>query len=149
MSASMIVILFGLFAFLEFFFLIWFVRRVGNARYQEAMQRFPGQEIIKVYPAANFFGQQTKGVTQIRGQGVLVLTAEQLFFLMWLPKRVLVVPLSLIEKVEIVDSFLYKTKFRPLLRVDFRNENGTADAAAWLVDGVKEWKEAIKRAKGQ
>lgn len=61
-----------------------------------------------------------------------------------LPGRELLVPLRSITSVETPKSFLGKTKGRKLLKVDFRNDVGGTDSAAWLVPDLEKWVEAIK-----
>ena len=52
---------------------------------------------------------------------------------------------SSIIKVEITKSFLHKTVFRKLLKVNFRNENGEEDAAAWWVTSLDNWIEELEK----
>ena len=90
--------------------------------------------------AANFFGQESAGVWQIRGNGNLVLAADGLYFQRILPSRIFYVDYRDITCVETPNSFLGKTRFTPLLQVNFTNDAGEADAMAWQladVSGVK------------
>src|SRR5512134_3616363 len=89
-------------------------------RAQAARERFPNARLI--VPGANFFGQQSHGVTQMRGNGTLVLTDSELYFERWLLRRDYHIPLSAIQGVETPNSFLGKTVFQPLLKVIFQNE---------------------------
>lgn len=108
-------------------------------RIKEILAKFEGQEIRKKAHSANFFGQESKGRGQWRGNGVLILTTEELFFEMWLPKRILRIPLSSIQKIETVKAHLGKTRFKPLLKVVFTNEAGEQDSGAWLVRDLQDW----------
>jgi hypothetical protein len=63
---------------------------------------------------------------------------------MLLPRKEILVPLRNIVSVETPGSFLGKTKGRKLLKIDFRNDTGGTDSAAWLVDHLERWVEAIR-----
>src|SRR5512147_2315477 len=95
------------------------LRRVGKARGEAARQRFPNARAIVA--GANFFGQQSHGVTQLRGNGTLVITDSEVYFEMWLPRRELTIPLSAVQGSETVRGFLGKTVGRPLLKINFLN----------------------------
>ena len=111
------------------------------------MDNFEGIDIIISLNSANFFGQQSRKSTQVRGNGVLILTAEELYFEMWRPKKVVQIPTSAILNVEITKSFLHKSVFRKLLKVGFQNENGVEDAAAWWVSSLEQWIEELEKVK--
>ncbi|MBU1043087.1 MAG: hypothetical protein KJ915_01660 [Candidatus Omnitrophica bacterium] len=92
-----------------------------------------------------FFGQESLGMAQIRGNGVLVLTDEELFFKMWAPAKELSIKLSDIIGLEMPKSFLSKTKFKPLLKIMFKNQKKQPDAAAWLVGNLSDWHKSIQK----
>jgi hypothetical protein len=83
-------------------------------------------------------------VKQGRGNGTLVLTDSELYFERWLPRKEFHVPLSTIQSIETPTSFLGKTNFRKLLKVDFRNDAGQNDAIAWLVPDLEGTKQALE-----
>lgn len=101
-----------------------------------------GEEIVKQTKSANYMGQGSKGMLQIRGNGVLILTKSNLYFSMLLPEKRLIIPVSSIGSLSTPKSFLGKTKGQKLLRADF-----DGDSAAWLVEKPEQWKRAIKEAK--
>jgi hypothetical protein len=111
------------------------VARMGRRRTAETESRYPNA--LLVVPGANFFGQESAGVGQVRGNGTLVLTSNVLIFEMWVPQRTVKIPLDRITSVDTVKSFLAKTRGVPLLRVSFQQENGLPDAAAWQVRDVE------------
>lgn len=92
---------------------------------------------------ANFFGIESLGFTQIRGNGILLLTDTDLVFGMFRPTRDFLIPLARIEKIELAESHLAKTVFQPLLKVYFTNEEGNADSVAWWVTNPTEWKNVL------
>jgi hypothetical protein len=122
---------------------IAFVRRKF---YEEIRQKFVGRTIVRQSIGANFFGRTSKGMGQIRGNGALVLTPEQLYFVLFLPRTEITIPLESITKVSTPRSHLGKTIVSRLLRVDYRSAGGE-DAIAWAVSDVDEWVSAIKRYK--
>ncbi len=114
----------------------------------EVYAEYPEHVRILTSPMANLFGVQSGGMKQIRGNGILLLTASQIYFRMLLPRRELLVPLRSVTSVETPKSFLGKTKGRKLLKVDFRNDTGGTDSAAWLVQDLEKWVETIRRSTG-
>ena len=108
------------------------------------LKKFQHKNIILTSNGANFFGQESLGRTQIRGNGLLLLTSDELFFGMWLPKREYLIPLVSIHELESPKSFFGRTKFRPLLKIVFTNDSGETDSCAWLVRDVKLWSKRIE-----
>lgn len=124
--------------------LVFLIRKLLRTAMAEVYAQYPEHVRILTSPMANIFGIQSKGMKQIRGNGILLLTASQLYFRMLLPKKELLVPLRSITSVETPKSFLGKTKGRKLLKVDFRNDVEGTDSAAWLVPDLEKWVEAIR-----
>jgi hypothetical protein len=121
------------------------IKRFFKKRIQEIEERFQGNDIIISSDQANFFGQLSKGHRQIRGMGVLILLKEKLYFEMWQPKKNLEIKTSDIKSIENPQSFLSKSKFRDLLRINFINEIKENDAAAWLISDLDSWNQEIKK----
>jgi hypothetical protein len=122
----------------------WLRRRAHS----HAQGRYAGRDIHLLLENVNFYGQQSLGRGQMRGNGTFALADDELYFVRWLPRREYIVPLRDIESVEIVKSFLGKTNFRALLKINFRNEDGESDAMAWQVKdpyNLKELLEALIR----
>ena len=107
-------------------------------------ERFDKSDVVLADPMANFFGQQSKGLAQVRGNGALVLTKEKLWFRMVVPEKELEIPLACITMVKSDVWFLKKTKGRPLLIVEYDRGWGP-DAGGWLVRDLESWMEALKR----
>ena len=94
---------------------------------------------------ANFFGIESLGFKQVRGNGILMLTEKDLVFGMFQPTRDFLIPLALIEKIELTESHLTKTVFQPLLKVYFTNEKGEAESVAWWIVNPSEWKNLLEQ----
>lgn len=113
-------------------------------RTQEIEEQFTGKEVLLTSRGANFFGQESKGVNQIRENGILILTDKELYFGMWTPKKELKVPIVAIKDVGNPKSFLGKSVFRKLLKVSFENEIGEIDKAAWYVKALETWTRTLE-----
>ena len=98
----------------------------------------PEQILFKDLNALTF-GLESRGALQMRGNGALVLTADELGWFRFVPERTdLRIPRENITKVDTVKSHLGKTYFRDLLRVTFTN-NGKPDSMAWYVPDLGAW----------
>ncbi len=125
--------------------LLMFLRSVARKKEADAWGRYPRAH--RIDRAASFFGQQSRGVAQVRGNGTLILTDSELIFEMWLPKREYRIPLTSIETLENTKSFLGKSRFTPLLQIIFHHEDGTKDAMAWQVRDLSGWMQQIEKAR--
>lgn len=122
--------------------------RLRAAAIERADEALTGERVIMREGSANLFGVRSQGMGQVRGNGVLTLTEHRLHFAMWLPKREVSVDLRNIRGIETPKSFLGKSKLTPLLQVDFTDERGEQDAAAWLVADLEGWKQALQERAG-
>ncbi len=113
-------------------------------RKTEILNKFDTTKITLGPSSANSFGQESLGLGQVRGNGLLLLTEHELFFGMYLPKKDFLIPLNLITKIEVVRSHLKKTKSRNLLKVHFTNMSGKEDSIAWLISDLDLWVNTLK-----
>lgn len=127
------------------FVLRLFLRHVADSMNSLITVQFNADDVVKQEPLANFFGQESKGKGQVRGNGALILTHEALHFFLAAPRRSWEVPLSDITAISFPDSHLGKSKFQPLLKIDFILD-GEADSLAWLVTDPESWKHEILEA---
>src|SRR5687768_119687 len=98
---------------------------------QSTEQEYPGARHIE--SGALFFGQESRGVMQMRGNGTLILTDDELLFKQWVVNKEFRIPLKSIQSVETPRSFLGKTQGVQLLKVSYLTESGAPDAIAWRV----------------
>jgi len=124
-----------------------FVMLENTARQKEASARERYPNARQVDRAASFFGQKSRGATQMRGIGSLILTDSDLVFEMWVPNTEFRVPLRSIQTLENPTWFLGKSRFTPLLMVVYTNEQGTTDAMAWQVPDLSDWMRRINEAR--
>ncbi len=90
-------------------------------------------------------GLESRGGAQVRGNGWLVLTDDELRFRMWAPDRETRIPLAAVSDVGTEKAWLGKWVGRRLLRVRWREANGTEDAMAWEVRDLEGWLAALRR----
>lgn len=121
---------------------VW-LHRLRSAALQAADEALAGERIVMREDSANLFGVRSRGMGQVRGNGVLTLTDRRLHFAMWLPRREVSIERARITGTETPRSFLGRSRLTPVLQVDFTNELGEQDAAAWLVRDLPEWTEAL------
>ncbi len=92
---------------------------------------------------ANCLGIQSKGKWQNRGNGTLTLTTSRLVFEPLVGANRVDQPLDSLVVVDTARSFLGKTVFRTLLRVEWRTPDGGSDSAAWVVKDLAGWLSAL------
>ena len=119
--------------------------RAANQKEASARQRYP--TALAIDGSASFFGQESRGVIQMRGNGTLILTDTELIFERWVPNTTFRVPLKSIQGIERPTSFLGKTRFAPLLKVVFSNEAMNPDSMAWQVRDLDGWVNRITAAR--
>jgi hypothetical protein len=112
--------------------LIFWLKIIFRERREEVEKRFRQQRIILQHNFAHFYGLQSIGHFQIRGNGILVMTTNELYFLLALPRRELKIPINSILSVSNPRSHLGKSNLCKLLRVDF-SSGGKKDAVAWMI----------------
>ena len=127
--------------------LIFWLKSVFRKRRDEVEKRFQGKKIILQHNFAHFYGLESLGHFQAKGNGVLAMTKEELYFLKALPRREFKVPVKTITGISNPRSHLGKTNVAKLLRVDFIID-GRQDAIAWMVGGdVEKWTRAVQDAR--
>jgi hypothetical protein len=120
------------------------ISSIKRKRAEELFTNYHKDRIIYFSKEVNFFGQKSAGRAQLRGNGSLLLTPDELHFLRWIPKKDIVIPLDKIENIERVSSFLGKRRKGELLKVEFNNHQGEKDSVAWLLDNMHAWEQGIK-----
>ena len=121
-----------------------FVGRVGAKSEAEIDELFDESVIELRAPMANFFGRTSQGKTQLRGNGPLVATTDQIWFRRIGANDALEIPRVSITATEIVSSHLGKSVGRPLLKVTFRTPDGSIDDVAWYVPDAHGWASALE-----
>jgi hypothetical protein len=91
-------------------------------------------------------GLESRGPKQVRGNGRLVLTSDELRFRMWVPDRETRIALASVTDVGTERTWLGKWVGRRLLRVRWRTPEGGEDAMAWEVRELDAWVGAVRNA---
>jgi hypothetical protein len=92
---------------------------------------------------AQGLGLESRGKGQVRGNGWLVLTHDELRFRQWVPNRETRIPRAAITAVETDRWWLGKSVGRKLLVVRWRTPEGREDAMAWNVRDLEGWLSAL------
>ncbi|MFX0005237.1 MAG: hypothetical protein ACFFA7_02020 [Promethearchaeota archaeon] len=121
------------------------LKKFFKRRINEIHQKYKDKKLLLVDDISNFFGLESSGVLKVRGNGVLLLTEEELFFGMWKPKIDLVISIKSIIEVLNPKSHMHRSMFQPLLKVVFTNDNGVVDSAAWYVRKLDDWNKAFNK----
>ncbi|MFH2061193.1 MAG: hypothetical protein ABIJ59_20195 [Pseudomonadota bacterium] len=114
-----------------------FIKNRKKGLIQKIKEITQNENIVFSDISANFFGQESKKYKQVKGNGILTITNTSLMFFMLLPKKEIHIELSKIDSIEYPSSFLGKSIFKPLLKVNFIDENGQKDSAAWFVKNIE------------
>jgi len=111
-------------------------------RTQTELEEELGDSIMR---SANVIGLglQSRGRGQVRGNGRLVLTPEELCFRQWIPQRETTIPLAAVTSVGTERSWLGKWVGSKLLCVRWRTSDGGEDAMAWQVRDLDGWLAAL------
>jgi hypothetical protein len=124
------------------------VRQILRKGAREAEQRLMAKlgqpSVLLRDESANCFGLTSLGVTQLRGNGVLVLTHEYLAFQPWFRGQAMVIPRATITAATTTRAHLGKTIGRELLLVEF--SEGQGDSVAWYVRSLQPWLAALRSA---
>jgi hypothetical protein len=110
-----------------------------------------GERLRLVHPdatmvdaGANCFGLESRGVTQNRGNGVLLLTPTELLFYPLASSTFVRIDRAAIVQVDLTRGHLGKQVGRDLLRVAFMDPSGAADTVAWYVPtGAERWRSLL------
>ncbi|HZO07013.1 MAG TPA: hypothetical protein VFB52_11560 [Solirubrobacterales bacterium] len=110
---------------------------------RRAQRHFDGLDLLREERGANSLGVESQGKAQVRGNGNLALTADELLFAQWIPNRVTRIPRSQILEVTTAKSHLGKWIGRPLLKVSWTNERAEPDSIALWVRDLDAWLAAL------
>jgi len=121
------------------------LKKIFKKRINKILEKYQDENILITDEMSNFFGQESFSVWKVRGNGVLLLTDEKLFFEMWKPKKEVQIPIKSITKISNPKSHMHKTALQPLLKVWFKNESGEEDSAAWWVHELDKWNNVLNR----
>ncbi|MDP8255550.1 MAG: hypothetical protein P9M14_07375 [Candidatus Alcyoniella australis] len=111
-------------------------------------QKFQQQEVLMHDVQANFIGLESKGEQQTRGNGALLLTERELWFLRAKPKLELSIPMNNIKDFGLKKYHAGTSLGVPLLYVHFITETGE-ETVAWSVRKAEDWINSLESATGR
>lgn len=109
---------------------------------RRADRHFAGLALLRKEDA-NSLGVESKGPWQVRGNGNLALTDDELLFAQWVPNRVVRIRRRNIVEVTTTRSHLGKSISRDLLKVVWTTEEGRQDSIALWVGDLDGWLAAL------
>ena len=118
--------------------------RISKRLHKLITNKFDKEEILGATTRANFFGIKSKGGAQVRGNGALVLTRNELYFIRAVPQKEYRIPLNSVRDVSMPRFFNGRSVFAPLLCVNYDAEYGE-DSIAWALKDAKKWKDTIEK----
>ncbi len=129
---------------LALFFLLGLMQKILNGNLKKRVaQRFDSKDIIALSTRANLMGVKSKGSGQVRGNGAMVLTRDNLLFIQAFPKKEFEIPINAIKKISLPRAFNGKSVIAKLLCVHYEI-NGQGESIAWAIKDSHDWKQALE-----
>lgn len=129
--------------------LFWKMNRIRQGSRQIIAQRYSSEDILCHDNFAHCFGLESFTGEKIIGNGVLVLTHSELYFLGLHKKGELCIPVKKITSCVTPSQFLGKSVQQRLLKVEFQDEDGGANAVAWHTKKLDTFVTALKQQRKQ
>ena len=120
---------------------ITFIRHIKAKRLDRLKELYP-EEAILFDKSANFSGFSSKRGKQIRGNGILALYKTEIVFIMWLPAKEVIIPLSAIKKVDTVRMHAGRWLIYPQLHIIYEID-GKTEGVAWATNHINEWVDTL------
>ena len=102
-------------------------------------KRFAGKKIQFMDKYALYVAKQSDGYSHFRGSGYLVLTEDELYFERQLDRKIIIIPIGSIVKVERTKRLGGQSPGKMMLKVVFKTQDGEQDAIAWKVKELEQW----------
>jgi hypothetical protein len=140
---DIVVLVVSILAFVALLFLLIMIPVSRRARRVQAEMEAETGGSAERTENAQGLGLQSRGKGQVRGNGTLVLTPDELRFRQWVPDRETRIPRSAITAVETGRWWLGKSVGSRLLIVRWRTPEDGEDAMAWNVRDLDAWLSAL------
>ena len=124
---------------------IWWLRREKRAITRQWERE--GVIFLRRPEGANFSGLESKGMGQVRGNGFIALTGENLRVTRAVPAAEWRIPHRHLKQVSLEPSFLGKQRGTPVLVITFEADGQIDRLGVYVRDGA-DWVEAIADAAG-
>jgi hypothetical protein len=138
-ALQVVALVLGILIFIALAFAVILIPIARRARRQRAGLEQELGEGVRRTANARGLGLESRGAGQVRGNGWLVLTPDELRFRQWVPQRDTRIPLDAVTTVETKRVWLGKSVGSRLLCVRWRTPDGTEDAMAWEVPELDAW----------
>ncbi|MDY0042724.1 MAG: hypothetical protein RBS57_20625 [Desulforhabdus sp.] len=118
----------------------YFKRRSAMGRtVRRVRQQFNGIPVRSLATSAYFYGMERNWDSQWRGNGVLLLTEEILYFRLWARNLDLTIPLDRVKSVELSRGEGLARLRRKRFRVVYQGADDHLRAATWLAGKPQNW----------
>ena len=116
-----------------------FLKRKQDEVKASFQKRFAGKKIQFMDKYALYVAKQSDGYSHFRGSGYLVLTEDELYFERQLDRKIIIIPIGSIVKVERTKRLGGQSPGKMMLKVVFKTQDGEQDAIAWKVKELEQW----------
>ena len=116
-----------------------FLKRKEDEVEASFQERFAGKKIQFMNKYALYVAKQSDGYSHFRGKGYLVLTEDELYFERQLDRKIIIIPIGSIVRVERTRRLGGQSPGRMMLKVVFETQDGEQDAIAWKVRELDQW----------
>ena len=120
-----------------------FLKRKQDEVEASFQKRFSGKKIQFMDKYALYVARQSDGYSHFRGNGYLVLTEDELYFERQLDRKIIIIPIGAIVRVERTRRLGGQSPGKMMLKVVFEKQDGEQDAIAWKVKKLDQWIEEI------
>lgn len=124
--------------------LLWKMNTIRKGSREILAQRYNSEDILCHDNFADCFGMESFTGIKVRGNGVLVLSHSELYFLRLDKRTEICIPLKKITSCVTPSSFLGKSINQRLLKVEFQDEDGVSNAVAWHTKDLETFVTALK-----
>jgi hypothetical protein len=120
-----------------------YLRKKQNELEENFQRRFTGKKIRFMDKCAVFRAQESHGYSQSQGMGYLVLTDDELYFERTFLRKVLPIPTTSITKVGETKRLGGQNPGKPMLKIEFKDNEGNKDSIALTVKELSKWQNEI------
>jgi len=125
---------------------LFFIRLRRNQDEIQALieAKFGGKNMIVRDPMAYLVAQQSRGYSQNQGNGNLILTEDELFFAMTMPKTVISIPRKNVGEVKRVSRMCAQQRLgQVILKIQYTDDLGREDALGLKLKDMDRWETEI------
>lgn len=137
-----VAVVLGLSAVVWFFVFLYKKQKQLEASFKK---RFTGKCVLYLDKHAVLKAQRSRGYSQAQGMGYLVLTETRLDFEMQLLNRMITINVKNITQVGQGKRLLGVGTFRPMLIIDYIDNNADIDSLAFTVNDIGRWQTALTK----